>query len=346
MIRKITKKKVVGSKFKKSKQSKKSNILFCQHNIGPVPSKFKNIIYDSSGYKNIVKQKRFFPPKDIIRNFQNYIKINKLSKYDIFTLQEIQLGQKDINELVDDKYYVNYKSTGYLNFCFVEKGKEIREVKKNVQKIFHGSAAVINTNKFNIIGVYNIRFEKLRNRTSDFIIIQNKINQNKYGILSLHGLIPKNFSDNKLKVYQNFYNHIFKVLKTIKNKNKDIKFILGGDFNTNILNPVIDEESENNLPDYKRKNIDLFKKLLKKFKNDLGKIGIDILSDGKITNFNIENNYKEELDFILISKNLISKKNKIEKNKIKYYKGNIKNLSEYKELKNDFDHCMLGLEIN
>ena len=68
-------------------------------------------------------------------------------------------------------------------------------------------------------------------------------------------------------------------------------------------------------------------------------MGIKILSTGKNTNYNIENGYKEELDFVLVSEKLKIKKNN--KNKIKYYNDKIKNLSEYNELKNDFDHNMI-----
>lgn len=346
MIAKISKKKIVSSKFKNTKNSKKSKnskILFCQHNIGPVPCVFNNIIYDSSGYKNIVKQKRYFPPNDIIRNFQNYIKKNKLSKYDIFTLQEIQLGKDNINKKLDNNYYINYKSTGHLNFCFVEKGKEIREVKKNVDKVFHGSATIINLKRFKILGNHRTIINGIRNRMSDIIIIEEKEGKDKYGILSIHGLIPKNFTDNKLKIFENFYNGITLNLGSIKNKYKEIQFIIAGDFNTNILNPVIDEESETNLVHYKKKNIKLFKKLLKKFHNDLGKMNIKILSTKKYTNYNIETGYRAELDFILISKDIKIKK--MDRNKIKYYKGKMKKIDEYNELKDDFDHNMISLEI-
>ena len=36
---------------------------------------------------------------------------------------------------------------------------------------------------------------------------------------------------------------------------------------------------------------------------------------------------------------------KMDKNKIKYYQGRVKHIEEYRELKDDFDHSMINLEI-
>lgn len=325
-----------NSKLKKSK--KRNQIIFIQHNIGSVEYNINKNVYfkDFKGNSYLIKNKR--NQKSPYRDFLYYYYFNKCinNKADIFLLQEVQYGNTDFNDN-DYNYYINYIVSGHVDFC--------DENENNTERIYHGCLLAINKKKFNIIeGLKNknINIRGKKYRTSDYIIIKDKITNKLFCILTLHGPICDMSNIDKIKTYYNFFYNIIEGIQLVIDKYgiNNINFIITGDFNINLFDPDFNpfDKNVNNEND---KTIHL-EKLINDFINNLKNSNLEIINYKDNTAFG--QNFKEKLDFIILSKNLISKFNM---EKVEYYsKNKVLNLGDLNYLFDDFDHTKLIGTLN
>ena len=294
-------KKINPKKNKKSKKFKnnKHNIIFIQHNIGQVEYEFDKLLYSNNKNPLLIKNKKY--SLSPLRDFPHYFYYNEKNKIvDIFFLQEVQYGNKNFLNF-DHKYFVNYIITGHINIS------DENEKQNKVSKIKHGCIIAFNQDKYNFIdGIYstnlnNNNFNK-RYRTTDWIIIEEKITTNKYALLSVHGIICSEYNNEKLELLNKFYSNIIYSIIEIKKKYKKVNFIICGDFNINLLNPnfnpfnkVLDKTEKLILKEYENVIINFIK--------NLNNNKIFIYENTDETAFGKD--FKEKLDFVLLSDSLI-----------------------------------------
>ena len=308
-------------------------INFIQHNIGQVEYNIKKKLTDLSKFKGPIKNKRY--SKNPKRDFNNYFKndniINK--EADIFFLQEVQYGEENFTSK-NYKYYINYIVTGHIDYC------DEKEQQNKIKKIYHGCMIGFNQFRFKIIeGIYSMNIFKrgVRLRTTDILIIKDIITNKKYSILSLHGpIINSPINIDKIDMIEKFYFNITDAIEEINKKYKNMNYLICGDFNINLLNPNFNpfDEKRTKIEKELLKN---YYNILEEFKIRLNYFDIYIYEIDKKTAYGKD--FKETLDFIILSKNLYKKLNL---NLKTYFTGNkIIELGDLEFLKNDFDHTKL-----
>lgn len=310
-------------------------LIFVQHNIGHIEYNIKKNLYYNS---YLIKHKKHssYPLRDFVYYYYLNKCINKSA--DIFFLQEVQYGDNSFMNS-DYQYYINYTVTGHIDYC------DETETEESIQRISHGCILGINQNRFNIIdglkkSTVNIRNSKNKKyRTSDFLIIKDKTTKKLYCVLTLHGPICDMSNNDKLSSYYKFYKDIIqgieKIIKKYKNK---INFIITGDFNINLFNPNFNPFNNKIQNEESIKNI--LKNIIKEFITILNKNNIEIVNYNEQTAFGKD--FKERLDFILLSNKLLKNYNMETR---KYYKKNKSttnyNIGDLDFLFNDFDHTKL-----
>lgn len=280
--------------------------------------------------------------KDYIRNVENYIHVkNFYQEYEIFILQEVQLGNASIQDTTG-KFNYFYNSTGSLSYCNID--PTLNEEKQiNVEKVFHGCVVAYNKEMFDLLEKRELKTIKGKYRYSPILILRENKTGNVYGVLSVHGIICNPIA-NKYNDFHNFYSNILDMLFQLNNDYKGlIQFIVGGDFNIDLNNPDFNPFNDP-IAAHELINHDLYyKQTLRDFKTNIGRLGINIISVDKPTNkdINSPNKFEKKLDFILTNNPA-----KLLKSEIEYYKGTMTNLGEVEYLEKDFDHSMLCMNIN
>ena len=218
-------------------------INIVQHNIGSIPYKFKNTLYDLSGYReegNKVKNKW---DEINYRNIDNYLSTNNdlLSNMDILFLQEVQEGSRKINKNVNNVYLLNNSKQNKLSINYNPTGKLFyannEENINSIQEIHHGCALIINLGRFQIIDTINCVMSKMR--TTSWFILKDKLLGNLYAIISIHGIIPSPLIK-KYIIVENFFKTLVKNIEDLKRKYSNISIIIAGDFNINLEKPNFD----------------------------------------------------------------------------------------------------------
>ena len=190
------------------------SISFYQHNIGSIDHKFKNKIFDSSGFQsdtNIITHKKY--KNSVNRDFVSYMMTNNIND-DIICLQEVQNGNTRINTVINifnNNYFIDYVNTG--NIHYTDENENPYGLVEN--PINHGCLVAINLNKFRIIEVIKNNLSN-RNKTSNWIIFQ-EIHTNKLlACISVHGEIINPMNKKILDRYERFYKNLISNINHIK----------------------------------------------------------------------------------------------------------------------------------
>lgn len=235
-----------------NKSTKSINII--QHNIGSIPYKFENILYDLSGYKHEGNKLKNKWDETNYRNIDKYLSTNNdlLSNMDILFLQEVQEGfqNKNYKKKIENKktFFINYKKTGHLYYS------NDNEEPESVMLIPHGCAVIINLNRFEIEKPKSEdKINTVNTRTSSWIILKDKLLGNLYATISVHGIIPNPLIQKYNKV-ENFFKRLIQEIEDLKIKYPNIIFIIGGDFNINLEKPNFDPyfDVKNDIHNYEK----------------------------------------------------------------------------------------------
>jgi exonuclease III len=184
-----------------------------QHNIGPMIYNTATRVQDS--YKNTIRNILMYP----MRTVKNYLQYYTA---DLFTLQEVQ-GTMEDNRIIDGSYEVVFNKTGSLNYLDT----------KSIVKIPHGCAVVYNKQRFKFITDYKTTNQELNNRSTRWIILEDKKTKIHYAVKSLHGLIMNPLT--RYKRVEQFYMELTNEIDYLQSQS--FKVIVGGDFNINIIKP-------------------------------------------------------------------------------------------------------------
>ena len=323
------------------------NISFYQHNIGSIEHKFKNNIYDTTGFQsksNIITHKKY--KHTVNRDFVSYMITNR-NNNDIVCLQEVQNGNKNFNTIIDlfeNRYFVDYINTGSL--FYTDENENPYGLIEN--PIHHGCLVAINLNKFQIIEVIKNN-ESQRNKTSNWIIFKEIKTGKMMACISIHGEILNPMNQKVLDRYKIFYGNLIKNIELIRDKYEEISFIISGDFNINIIKPnfnpfntISSEKTDKWSP--------MFFQVLKQFYDFCISNHIFSAPYNNPTNLSIKQNFIEKLDFIFLSKDLFWENFELlNYHELLYYESGESEEPELiveNYLYNDFDHSSIFTNIN
>jgi hypothetical protein len=322
-----------------------SEFTLVQHNIGTMNYQFQQLLYDTSGYRqasNIVKTK--LPDTDHpYRTVHNYLNTRDYLS-DIYTLQEVQ-QEIDSDQAVqlltlvnpDNEYPYSgvYTRTGNLHFSDASE--------TGVQRIHHGCVVLFNTNRFEWIGEIPHSHETLARRSTSWVLLRDKITREEYAVISLHGTISSNLTNasKTIDIYENLMLEIHQITTTPSASGMNWQVIIGTDLNINLFNPNLNPFGV--LSDHQTHELHgALITRLHQFVEFLQHHNIISVTDGTIpTNYSYHEQtpYRESLDFILVSNNLIPRSVTI----YDIYEGDLLDVSDTQHMVDDYDHRSLDI---